>query len=237
MGTNPQREQTFRFKQFAVENALAAMKVGTDGVLLGAWADAGGCRIALDVGTGCGLIALMLTQRYPTLEVTAIDIVAEAVAEAVRNFHESPWRDRLHAAETDFNTFINAENKQFDLVVSNPPFYLTDTHSPDQARTTARHGHNLTPLSLIDGCKTGLLSPHGRLCMITPAEQAAEIEFRTTLAGMYVARRTDVHTKASAPARRILWDIRPGVGKTYMESLLIGSDEYIRLTSPFYLHY
>lgn len=234
MGTNSQRENTFRFKQFSVENSLAAMKVGTDGVLLGAWACADGCRTALDVGTGCGLIALMLAQRYQSLTVTAIDIVAEAIAEAERNFGASPWADRLTAVHADVNSFTPA-GERFDLVVSNPPFYLTDTHSPDRARMTARHGLNLTPQSLTDICGKALLSPQGRLCMITPAEQAEEIEFRTALAGMHVARRTDVHTKATSPARRILWEIRPGGGTTQRDSLLIGSDAYVRLTSPFYL--
>ncbi len=236
MGTNPKREQVFRFKQFSVENSLAAMKVGTDGVLLGAWTDTNGCDTALDVGTGCGLISLMLAQRNPSLSITGIDIVDEAVAEASKNFHASPWGDRLRAEVIDFNILAGDVSKSFDLIVSNPPFYLTDIHSPDKMRTAARHGHNLTPLTLIEGCKNGVLATRGRLCMITPAEQADEIEFRAALAGLYVARRTDVHTKAQAPARRILWDIRKGVGKTISDTLLIGSDTYTSLTSPFYLH-
>lgn len=234
MGANPLREVTFRFKQFSVRNSLAAMKVGTDGVLLGAWADAEGCRTALDVGTGCGLIALMLAQRYRTVTVTAIDIVEEAVEEAIANFKASPWAERLSAHTADINSFESADGL-FDLIVSNPPFFTTTLHSPDSAREAARHGVNLTPTRLLTLCRP-LLADNGRLCMIIPADMRHEMEFHSRLNGMYPSRRTDVRTKATAPSRRTLWEFRPGDGPTATNELLLGSDEYHALTSPFYLH-
>lgn len=234
MGTNPLRENTFRFKQFSVRNSLAAMKVGTDGVLLGAWADADGCRTVLDVGTGCGLIALMLAQRYPTVTLTAIDIVDEAVAEARENFMASPWAERLTADKADFNNF-NPLKGAFDLIVSNPPFFTTTLHSPDSAREAARHGVNLTPASMLTLSRP-LLADNGRLCMITPADMRDELEFQSRLNGMYPSRRVDVRTKATAPARRTLWEFRPGDGPTAADELLLGSDASRSLTAPFYLH-
>ncbi|MCM1022001.1 MAG: methyltransferase [Muribaculum sp.] len=233
MGTNKMREQTFRFKQFVVENSLAAMKIGTDGVLLGAWADGQNCNRALDVGTGCGLITLMLAQRYPRMEITAIDIVTDAVKEARSNFSASPWCNRLEAKQADFNTF---HESGYDLVVSNPPFFSTTLRSPDKSREAARHGVNLTPADIIVRCARELLSPMGRLCMITPADMRNDLEFCIALEGMHVSQRVDVITKTGAPSRRILWEIRRGGGTTSATTLLINSDQYRELTAPFYLH-
>ena len=118
------REKIFRFKQFGVLNDKTAMKVGTDGVLLGAWCDVAGARRVLDVGTGCGLIALMVAQRNKGAAVTAIDIDDEAVGEARINIARSPWSDRVEALCVDFNDF--AAQEPYDLIVSNPPFFTED---------------------------------------------------------------------------------------------------------------
>ena len=131
MGTNRNREQVFRFKQFSVANRLAAMKVGTDGVLLGAWCGVEGCRTVLDVGTGSGLIALMIAQRCPEAHVTALDIVPEAVAEAAENAAASPWGDRITVMEADFNRAVaDRLLPRYDLIVSNPPYFPTAINSP-----------------------------------------------------------------------------------------------------------
>ena len=127
----------FRFKQFAVRQDRCPMKVGTDGVLLGAWAEVRpGDRRMLDVGTGTGLIALMLAQRSAAW-ITAVDIDVECATQAAENFAASPWADRLDAVSVAVQRYDPVE--KFDLIVSNPPYYVDSLLSPDEGRNTARH--------------------------------------------------------------------------------------------------
>ena len=128
----------FQFKQFTVRQQHCAMKVGTDGTLLGAWAkaSAGPCRV-LDVGTGTGLIALMMAQRYPEALAVAIDIDEKAVFQAQENVTASPFADRIQVLEADVQTF--ADSEKFDSIVCNPPFFEDSLVCPDPQRTEARH--------------------------------------------------------------------------------------------------
>lgn len=176
----------------------------------------------------------MLAQRYGTLKIHGIDVMPDAVVEAAANFSASPWSQRLSAQCVDFNEF-GAGSVKFDLVVSNPPFFTTTLHSSDVARKAARHGVNLGFVDIIRRCSDDLLSDCGRLCMISPAEAGGDIEFQTALNGMRVLRRTDVFTRADAPARRILWMIGKSGACYGNDSLLIGSYAYKLLTAPFYL--
>ena len=156
------------------------MKVGTDGVLLGAWAgpgrpwgmSGGSPQTILDIGTGSGLIALMLAQRFPEAQVTGIDSDAEAAAQARENFAGSPWQQRLRAAHISLQEFCRgtaAVTRRFDLIVSNPPFYDTTLTSPDPLRTAARHTGGLTHEELLL-LSAGLLSDTGvRVREIHPA--------------------------------------------------------------------
>ena len=131
----------FRFKQFAVRQDRCPMKVGTDGVLLGAWAEVRpGDRRMLDVGTGTGLIALMLAQRSAA-RITAVDVDAECATQAAENFAASPWADRLDAVAVAVQRYDPVE--RFDLIVSNPPYYVDSLLSPDEGRNTARHAAGL----------------------------------------------------------------------------------------------
>ena len=131
----------FRFKQFTVYHDRCAMKVGTDGVLLGAWTNLSQSRRILDIGTGTGLIALMMAQRVPEVPITAIDIDAEAVNQANENFSASPWNNRLEAVLQDVCTYT--EKNSFDTIVSNPPYFINSLKCPDNQRTTARHTDTL----------------------------------------------------------------------------------------------
>lgn len=240
MGTNPNRESVFRFKRFSVRNSNSAMKVGTDGVLLGSWCGVDGVERVLDVGTGTGLIALMIAQRSPVAEIDAIDIIPEAVDEAVWNVNQSPWADRICVSCGDFNC-IAAEDcglhGQYDLVVSNPPFYKAQVKSPDYARSMARHGDGLDYCSLIRRCADGLLAPSGRLSMILPAEFDSDVTFEAEMRRMKIVRKISVYTKkASAMPSRTLWELSADGGHLpeYGE-LRIGSEEYRELTEAFYL--
>jgi tRNA1Val (adenine37-N6)-methyltransferase len=244
MGTSKTRESIFRFKQFDVANSLSAMKVGTDGVLIGAWAvvPTHACSEAprvLDVGTGSGLIALMLAQRFPEAKITGVDIVADACSEARANADASPWGDRIDIVCGDFCRMATAIGP-FDAVVSNPPFFKTDLKAADQGRMMARHGDGLDYGSIIRVCAAGLLASGGVLSMVSPADREADNIFDMEMAGMRLSRIVRVFTKPTAVApSRLLWEMRcKEQGSTApMEygQLVVGSPEYRQLTGDFYL--
>ena len=158
----------FQFKQFTVHQQHCAMRVGTDGTLLGAWAQAsdGACRI-LDIGTGTGLIALMMAQRYPQAMVTAIDIDDGAVRQAKENVSSSPFADRINVIKADVLTFEDME--KYDSIVCNPPFFEDSLTCPDPQRTEARHTVTLGYRQLMKSAFR-LLKDDGRFSVIIPTD-------------------------------------------------------------------
>ena len=206
----------FRFKQFTVWHDRCAMKVGTDGVLLGAWAgpgrpgeiSGGSPQTVLDIGTGSGLVALMLAQRFPEAQVTGIDSDAEAAAQARENFTGSPWPQRLRAAHISLQEFCRgtaatAAARRFDLIVSNPPFYDTTLTNPDPLRTAARHTGGLTHEELLL-LSAGLLSDTGVFSLIVPSESEKSILRLADRSRLHLHRLTRVYSKPSSRPRRIL---------------------------------
>ena len=131
----------FRFKRFNVAQPRSAMKVGTDGVLIGAWADVEGDSRILDLGTGSGLIALMLAQRNSEAEILALDIDEQATIQAQHNFAMSPWSKRLSVVNVNVCDYVS--ERKFSHIVTNPPYFVDSLHSPDAARTAARHTSSL----------------------------------------------------------------------------------------------
>lgn len=215
------------------------MKVGTDGVLLGAWVSLRGDeRSALDVGTGTGLIALMLTQRSPALAVQAIDIDPAAADEAAANFAASPWADRLTALPVSLQDFVsggeNPEERLFDLIVSNPPFFKASLKAPDAQRSAARHDDTLPPAELIAAARR-LLAPSGRLAVIYPPEEARAFVVEAEAAGLYLSRLTRVISVAGQPPKRHLMEFSRTPGMPAFDDLVIDSPEYHSLTGAFYL--
>ena len=232
------REKTFRFKQFAVLNDRTAMKVGTDGVLLGAWCPVQGAHRVLDVGTGCGVIALMIAQRNSEAVITGIDIDEGAIEEAGLNFANSPWGERLTATLADFNGLKGSD--RYDLIVSNPPYFTDSLLPPDASRTLARHTCSLTYRQLIEGA-TRLLTSDGSLAMISPTDAEGDIIEAATFASLPVRRITRVIPVEGAAPKRTLWllsrrDI-PYTEDTLTITHTDGSftQEYINLTKEFYL--
>lgn len=202
-------KRRFYFKRFSVAHTRSSMKVGVDGVLIGAWADVSGCRGVLDVGCGCGVIALMCAQRAPEAVVTAIDVDADSVIEADANFRESPWSDRLsalHCSLSDYLSRISVEGDEtarFDLVVSNPPFFNSGVDTPDSRRLSARHQAELSPLALVE-CASRLLAPGGRLALIAPSEQCGEIVAEAGARSLRLRRAEYVRGHAASPVKRVL---------------------------------
>lgn len=216
---NPDRETVFKFKRFEVTNRLSAMKVGTDGVLLGAWCLSGDERQPaieqfnasyperiLDVGAGTGLIALMMAQRFPSAKISAVEIDHLAAEEAKANFYSSPWSDRLSLWEVDFNNFPK-NNTQFDLIVSNPPFFTNGALPSDSTRLLARHESSLTIDALLGNSKQ-LLTPNGAICLILPADREDDLQFKAIANHLNISKLTRVTTVGRKPPQRILAELR-----------------------------
>lgn len=164
----------FRFKQFTIQQDRAAMKVGTDGVLLGAWVSLENPESILDIGSGTGLIALMLAQRSDAFQIDAIEIEDDAYEQAVTNFENSDWSDRLFCYHASLQEFAEEMDEQYDLIVSNPPFYTDSFESSDSNRSLARFESALPFEELIESTAK-LLSKNGNLALITPYKEEEKV--------------------------------------------------------------
>ncbi|WP_039858668.1 tRNA1(Val) (adenine(37)-N6)-methyltransferase, partial [Segatella buccae] len=193
----------FRFRQFSVRHDRCAMKVGTDGVLLGAWAPGG--RSILDIGTGTGLIALMMAQRFPEAHVTGIDIDGDAALQARENAADSPFAPRIEVAHSSLAGFVAAASPplSFDSIVCNPPFFLHSLKNPDARRSVARHADSLPFADLFRGV-AALLAPSGVFSAIVPAEVFEAFTAEASIAGLFVSRLTRVRTTPRKPPKRSL---------------------------------
>ncbi|WP_440053749.1 tRNA1(Val) (adenine(37)-N6)-methyltransferase [Pseudoalteromonas sp. T1lg65] len=158
----------FTFKQFTIKQNHAAMKVSTDGILLGAWAPVEGVKHILDIGTGTGLIALMSKQRNPQASVTAVEIDEQAVLDAKDNFMSSPWPD-IQLQQIDIQSFYS--DNLFDLIISNPPYFNDSLKGPNERRNRARHTDSLSFLTLITSYQR-LSTPTGKLAVILPESES-----------------------------------------------------------------
>lgn len=223
------------------------MKVGVDGVLLGAWAYSEGATRVLDVGTGTGLITLMLAQRTAQARIDAVEIDAAAYRQALCNVNNSPWSDRIrlfHADFIDFATQTTPERRSiagYDLIVSNPPYFVASLKSPDQQRTTARHSDSLPHAQLIMGaCK--LLRPYGRMAVILPVEETLRFALEAQSHGLNCVRRLNVQAHAGKSVHRVLseWTMEPNTCDEQTLCIETGirhqyTAEYELLTKDFYL--
>ena len=235
------REKTFRFKQFQVLNDKTAMKVGTDGVLLGAWCDVSGAKRVLDVGTGCGVIALMVAQRNAESTIDAIEIDEASAQEATLNFSRSPWAERLHLVHGDFiavETWWSGE--KYDLIVSNPPFFTHGVLPPETSRMTARHTQNLDYGQLLKVASL-MLADEGKIALITPFDNIKEIVEESVFNSLNIKRKISVVSIAGQLPIRVLWELVKEPCAMQEEVLVIEdcpghySDDYVALCKDFYL--
>lgn len=234
------RNNFFQFKKFRIVQDKAAMKVGIDGVLLGAWINYEQEAKILDVGTGTGLLALMAAQRTAAL-IDAVEIEAEAAEEANQNFRQSPWGDRLRLFISAFQDLEVAD--RYDHIISNPPFF-DDTKTPksnDQKRATARHADRLKLEELLVKA-VGLLSEDGRISLVLPADQEERLRAEASRLGLYVNRCARVFPDAERSSHRILVELSFNEGIEFWESIYIRNREtgeytaqYRELTRDFYL--
>ena len=162
----------FQFKEFSVKQEHSAMKISTDGVLLGAWAPVEDAASVLDIGAGTGLLSLMIAQRSDTPLIDAVEIDEAAYIECTENFENSPWGDRLFCYHASFEELVAEIDTLYDFIISNPPFYTADTQAPETARSTARSAAALPFETLIEGVAQ-LLSDAGRFAVIIPYQAEA----------------------------------------------------------------
>lgn len=238
----------FRFQQFTVWHDKCAMKVGTDGVLLGAWAplpQTNRVRV-LDVGTGSGLIALMLAQRLTkagkTFHVQGIDLNYPAAQQAIQNFRQSPWSEYMTCTPCSLQEF--QATMPYQLIVSNPPFFQDSLKNADPCKATARHTDKLTYQELLH-CSVAMLADDGILAVILPATAESDILNLAAWEGLLPTRIVRVQPKPKKPAKRVMiafqrtnvvGPVPPRVHTMTIESATSPrSEEYARMTKDFYL--
>ncbi|MDR3059742.1 MAG: methyltransferase [Prevotella sp.] len=230
----------FQFKQFTIYHDRCAMKVGTDGVLLGAWTDVSDACYVLDIGTGTGLIALMIAQRNSNATIDAIDIDTDAIVQSAENVGKSPFASRIQCVEKSLQDLVSYPLKKYDAIISNPPFFIESLKSPHQGRTLARHTDSL-PVEDLISISSRLLSERGKLSVIYPSDYK---NILVSLAGqnnLFVSRITNVFPTPSSVSKRILVELSKNELPLVETDLLIEkerhvySDEFTALVKVFYL--
>ena len=228
----------FQFKQFKVFQEKAAMKVGIDGVLLGAWANINGAARVLDVGTGTGLLALMAAQRSTAI-VDAVELEEEAASEALLNFENSAWQSRIKLFLCAFQNYET--NEKYDHVISNPPYFNNSLQSPDSARSLARHSDSLSIKELIEKSKV-MLSEVGKISLILPSESEHTLRGLADELGMFISRFCLVYPDELKKGNRILVELslipeEEKLSKIYIREKNSSSftHQYKELTRDFYL--
>jgi tRNA1Val (adenine37-N6)-methyltransferase len=230
----------FTFKKFSVNQQRNVMKVGTDAVLLGSWVKPKDAKSILDIGTGTGLLALMMAQKS-NAGIDALDIDAEAFKQAKENFNRSPWKDRLTVYHIALQDFAITHSGKYDLIISNPPFFLHAHKSGSESRNIARHLDNsLTIPDLSDNVKK-LLNPDGIFCVIFPLKEGVKFMEYSETNSLYVNKITRVKTKAQKEGKRIMLELSPIRKTLYEDEIVLQDDEmnftsqYKKLTAEFYL--
>jgi tRNA1Val (adenine37-N6)-methyltransferase len=208
----------FAFKQFTIHDDRCQMKVGTDGVLLGAWADVTNARHILDIGTGSGLIALMLAQRNTTAIIDGVEILEVDARQAVENAARSPWPNRIAVHNTSIQTF--EPKTRYDLIVSNPPYFTRSQLPPVHSRASVRHTVSLSHEELIISA-TKLLQPQGAFCVILPPTSREQFVREAEQSGLYTTRQLSFQTRPARPVERCLVEFRKRPRPVQLESMCL----------------
>lgn len=229
----------FNFKQFSIKDDLSSMKVGTDAIIVGCLAHHNECHSILDIGTGCGIVALILAQRYPYAHIDAIDIDMKSIEQASYNFEVSPWNERLKVR------CISAQelrDEHYDLIVSNPPFFVNSLKAPSQQRNLARHTDTLSYNELFKSASTNL-SSQGRFVCILPYSSKDLIMQIATREHLWCENQTIIRNTPMARPKRIVFSfINEEIDTTTLKELIIRnndnsySESYRKLTADFYTH-
>ena len=235
MGSKP-----FQFKQFSVEDGGSTHKVGTDGVLLGSWVEVyGQDNSLLDIGTGCGLIAIMLAQRtHAGARIDAVEIQEDDAEQAIENVVSCPWPEKIRVWRTAIQDYAPA--RVYDLIVSNPPFFINSLSPPDQKRGQARHTHTLSFDDLLIAVNR-LISPDGRFATILPYGEANDFINVASGYELFPARLTTFRSRSHKPVERLLMEFVHSTSTCEQTELVlyehgeVWSEAYRSLTKDFYL--
>lgn len=233
-------DKAFYFKQFHIHHDRCGMKVGTDGVLLGSWADISNKKKILDIGTGSGVIALMLAQRSSSdAIIDAVEINGQAFEQACENVAISPWPKKIKMSHSSIQNFEIETN--YDLIVCNPPYFIKSLKPTDQNRAQSRHATDLTYPDLIASAKR-LLAPNGILSIVLPIRESTEFSKEAGRLSFFTKRKCSIRTKSAKPIDRILMEFSPGRSVVNeVNELTIQNEKgewtksYLELVSPFYL--
>lgn len=241
--SQPLRRNGFTFKQFFVAHDRCAMKVGTDGVLLGAWTPVAQATRILDIGSGSGLIALMLAQRTSSsVVIDAAELDLPAADQAKENFHDSPWAERLNVFAQDINVVAQTHPCRYDLIVSNPPYFESAVTCRDEARNTARYTQTLTHSALLQ-CAEKLLTEQGLFCVVLPYDLGLTLESNAHQQGWFSSCRLAVRDRPGKALNRLLLVLSRQPAETdsqelnLRESEGVYSSEFRALIADFYLNY
>ncbi len=226
----------FRFKEFSVIQDRSAMKVGTDAMLLGSFIESNQKGNCLEIGTGTGVISLMIVQRSPEIKITALDIDFESIEEAIQNFTNSPWKDRIEGVLGDFLDFSTTE--KFDLIVSNPPYFENGLLNESKRKASTRHEASLPLIHLFEK-SMNLLTEKGVFVLIIPAQSAQKWIDNALKMNLFCFKEITIFGKSNLPKRSILFFSKENKEIIREELIIRNSDntyteEYKRLTIDFH---
>ncbi len=233
----------FKFKQFEIKHDKSTLKVGTDAVLLGAWIPISNtCENILDIGSGCGIITLMLAQRSNAI-ITGVDIDKDSTKEATENADNSPWKDRINFQNISIQNFCISQYKNsYDLIVSNPPFFVNSLKSPTHKRNISRHTDTLSFEDLISTASY-CLSPGGLFALIVPSIAKEIIQEKAKNQGLFCIKVLLIQPFEHKPANRVIMLFSREEQSLQTENLIIRNasmeyaSAYRSLTKDFYLDF
>ncbi len=243
MTNTKERKDIFKFKQFEIHQDQCTMKVGTDGVLLGAYAPISKTKQILDIGAGTGLVALMLAQRAKKAKVVGVEIEEKAFNQAAENGKNSPWADRISFEKDSIQDYSKFADSEFDLIVSNPPFFSGGTFSDNQEKNNVRHTIKLPNGDLLSAARK-LLSPKGKFCVILPYMEGLRFTEMAKNYRLFCSEIVEIRGKASKPEERLILIFeQEEVTKVIEKELVVYNEDgtytsnFIDLTKDFYLKF
>lgn len=230
----------FQFKQFTVYQDNCAMKVGTDGVLLGAWANVGEAQRILDIGTGTGLLSLMVAQRSKA-QILGIEIDEAAAQQAMENVERSDWRERIQIKNLSLQDFVLQTNERFDFILSNPPYFNESLKAASSERTIARHTDTLSYEVLLKSV-AALLTDEGRFAVVLPYSEKERFLLLAASQSLFAHQIVDIYPTPQSTPKRFLAEFSKQKTECELSKLVIESagrhqysEEYVELTREYYL--